>query len=212
MVNILLNILINNIFHPYLMGLKTPSQLYMEGNAGNFLTCKVKADSRVNFALESQLSRESHWARKSSTITECQSIIEKVSENMMLPMRENCYNYDASLSHQLPKLKEAVRQEVQFNYLEKWNSRVKDLVVQGDFLNLLVSEKSNVSWRSIIYGVPKGVMQFAMRASTNTLATPDNLKRWKVSRSDTCKMCLSPTSRPQKATLFHILNNCNAFL
>ena len=51
-----------------------------------------------------------------------------------------------------------------------------------------------------------------MRASTNTLATPDNLKRWKVSRSDTCKMCLSPTSRPQKATLFHILNNCSAFL
>jgi hypothetical protein len=89
---ILINIIINNIVHPYLMGRKTPSQLYMEGHAGNFLMCMVKADSRVNFALESQLFRESHWARQSSTITECQSIIEKVSENMMFPMRENCYS------------------------------------------------------------------------------------------------------------------------
>ena len=131
---------------------------------------------------------------------------------MMLPTRENCFNFEASVSHQLPKLKEAVRQEVQMNYLDKWNNKVKDLVVQGDFLNLLISEQSNVSWRSIIYGVPKGVMQFAMRASTNTLATPDNLKRWKVARSDICQMCVKPNSPPQKATLFHILNNCSAFL
>ena len=55
-------------------------------------------------------------------------------------------------------------------------------------------------------------MQFAMRSCTNTLATPDNLKRWNIGRSDTCKMCLSSNSRPQKATLFHILNNCSAFL
>ena len=115
-----------SLFHPYLLGLKTPSQLYMEGHAGNFLICKAKADSRVNFALESQLSRESQWVRKSSTVTECQDIIQKVSENMMLPSRENCYNFEASLSHQLPKLKEAVRQEVQYNYLDKWNSKVKD--------------------------------------------------------------------------------------
>ena len=75
---------------------------------------------------------------------------------MMLPTPENCYNFESSLSHQLPKLKEAVRLEVQFIYLEKWNEKVKDLVIQGDFLNLLISEQSNVSWRSIIYGVQQG--------------------------------------------------------
>ena len=201
-----------SLFHPHLMGLKTPSQLYLEGHAGNFLNCKVKADKRVNFALESQLSRESQWVRKSSTISQCQDIVEKVSEDIMIPTPENCYNFEASLRHQMPKLKEAVRQEVQLNYLEKWNSKVKDLVVQGDFLNLLISEQSNVSWKSLIYGVPKGVMEFAMRSSTNTLATPDNLKRWKIARSDVCKMCQKPNSPPHKATLFHILNHCNSYL
>jgi hypothetical protein len=64
-----------SLFHPYLMGLKTPSQLYMEGHAGNFLNCKAKADTRVNFALESQLSRETQWTRKFSTISKCQEIV-----------------------------------------------------------------------------------------------------------------------------------------
>ena len=122
----------------------------------------------------------------------------------MVQTVENCHNFEG--------LKEAVRQEVQFNYLEKWNDKVKDFVLQGDFPNLLISEQSNVTWKSIIYGVPKGVMQFSMRSSTNTLATPDNLKRWKIVGNDTCKMCVKPNCRPHKATLFHILNNCDSFL
>ena len=79
-------------------------------------------------------------------------------------------------------------------------------------LNLLLSEQSNVTWKSYLYGVPKGVMEFAMRSSTNILATPDNLKRWNKTRSDYCKMCTKPNSPPHKATLFHILNMCETFL
>ena len=51
-----------------------------------------------------------------------------------------------------------------------------------------------------------------MRSSTNILATPDNLKRWGKTRNENCQMCLRLTSFPHKATLFHILNNCEAFL
>ena len=74
-----------------------------------------------------------------------------------------------------------------FVFYENPISRVKDLIVQGDFLNLLISEKTNVAWKSIIYGVPNGVMELALRSSTNTLATVVNLKRWKKIRSDTSK-------------------------
>ena len=55
-------------------------------------------------------------------------------------------------------------------------------------------------------------MQFAIRSSTNTLATADNLKRLKKTTNDNCKMCLKPNTRPKKATLFHILNHFDAFL
>ena len=76
----------------------------------------------------------------------------------------------------------------------------------------MVSEKSNVSWQSLIFGVPKGVMSFAMRSATNILATPDNLRRWKKVRSDSCKMCANLSGTPNKGTLCHILNSCPAFL
>ena len=60
--------------------------------------------------------------------------------------------------------------------------------------------------------IPKGVMEFALRSSTNILATQDNLKRWKRTKNDNCQMCIGISSFPHKATLLHVLNNCQAFL
>ena len=98
----------------------------------------------------------------------------------------------------MPKPKDAMKAQVQLEYLDRWNDRVQKLVIQGDFLNLLISEQSNVDWKSFIYGVPKGVMEFAMRSATNILATPDNLKRWGKVKSDNCQRCLRMNHFPRK--------------
>ena len=108
-----------SLFHPFLMGLKTPSQLYLEGHAGNYMSCKVKADSNVNLALQSQLSRESQWVGKSSTLVQCQNIFDRVEENIMIPTVNNCANLQSTLRKQLPILREATRKEVQQEYLRK---------------------------------------------------------------------------------------------
>ena len=50
--------------------------------------------------------------------------------------------------------------------------------MQGDFTNLLIQEKENVTWQAVIKNVPKGIMSFALNSVTNTLQSPDNLKRW----------------------------------
>ena len=178
------------------MNIKTTSQLYLEGHAANYLSCKLKSDSNVQLAIESQLSRESQWT---STIVQCENIFQQVSEDNLIPTPENCHNFESSLASQTPILKKAVRQEVQSIYFDIWKEKVEHLVIQGEFVKLLESEQSNVTWKSIIYGVPKGVMAFAMRSSTNTLATPDNLKRWKMVVSDSCKSADSqadPQPRP----------------
>ena len=83
----------------------------------------------------------------------------------MIPTAENCANLEVTISKQMPRLKEAVNIEVKQHYLEKWNEKTKELIMQGDFLNLLINEQSNVTWQSTIYGVPRGVMGFAMRES-----------------------------------------------
>ena len=43
------------------------------------------------------------------------------------------------MREQIPKLKDAAKREVQLE-LEIWNGKVKNLLVQGDFLNLLIHE------------------------------------------------------------------------
>ena len=37
-----------------------------------------------------------------------------------------------------------------------------------------------ISWQALIHQVPRGVLAWAVRAGTNSLATPDNLARWGV--------------------------------
>ena len=63
-------------FHPYLLNVKTPSQLYMEGHAGNYTLMRIKGDQNVNHTLDSRLERESFWTNKSSTIVQCHQLLE----------------------------------------------------------------------------------------------------------------------------------------
>ena len=49
---------------PYLLSIKAPSQLCMEGHLGNYALMRIKADSTVNLALNSRLERENLWTNK----------------------------------------------------------------------------------------------------------------------------------------------------
>ena len=50
-------------------------------------------------------------------------------------------------------------------------------------------------------------MSFAARLSTNSLASPDNLRRWGKQKMGICPLCASPN-----ATLAHITNMCTVAL
>ena len=45
---------------------------------------------------------------------------------------------EIALREQMPKLKEATKKQVELEFMTKWNDKVKSLVYQGDFINLLV--------------------------------------------------------------------------
>ena len=78
--------------------------------------------------------------------------------------------------------------------------------MQGDFANLLIEEKQNITWKSIINNIPRGVLSFALNSTTNTLPTPDNLRRWGKRMVSVCPLCSN------HGTLEHILNFCSVSL
>ena len=133
--------------------------------------------------------------------------MEKLSETEHIPTVDNCPNVACSVVAEVPKLKKAANAAIAENYLDYWNEVAKDLIVQGDFLRLLAEEEANMTWQSFKYSLPKGVVGWAARAATNSLATPDNLFRWGKRVDSSCKLCQSP-----KCTLFHILNHCKVGL
>ena len=72
--------------------------------------------------------------------------------------------------------------------------------MQGQFAELLIEEKENVTWQSLIRNVPRGILSFALPSVTNTLPSPDNLRRWGKRNVSRCSLCQN------NVTLQHIIN------
>ena len=131
----------------------------------------------------------------------------------MIPSPTNTYNFDAASRLALPNLKKQTSQLVSKLFRDRYNRQAEETNFQGEFINLLNEEKQDISWKSYIYAVPRGVMSFTMRASTNSLATPDNLARLGKVVDSSCKLCSSAdTNTRTTATLGHFLNNCHRML
>ena len=140
---------------------------------------RLKGDQTVNLTLDSRLERESTWISKSSTISFSDQMLNQnvANDAIFIPTPENTFDVAASVRNEIPKAKSAIKFSIQQFTLEQWNEKVHKLVMQGDFAKLLMEEKENVTWKSIIHNVPRGVLSFALNSTTNTLPTPDNLRR-----------------------------------
>ena len=73
-----------SIFHPYLLGVKPVSQVYIEGHMASYINSTILADSTVVEALKCSVEREEVCVKKSSTIVKCKEIFAKVGENNVL--------------------------------------------------------------------------------------------------------------------------------
>ena len=83
---------------------------------------------------------------------------------------------------------------------------MKSLTLQGRFLELANAECQDAIWKSFIFDLKVGTMKFLLNSAVDTLPTAANLRRWKKSTSDLCKLCRG------RQTTSHILNSCRASL
>ena len=194
-----------SIFHPNMLGAKTPSKVYKEATLNNYTLMRLKGDTMVNHALDSRLERESNWKKKKSTTVEANAIYTKNLESNKFLVPENEASTQEKVAN-INKAKKAVKDTLKEESLKLWNEKVGKLVMQGDFINLLLEEKENVTWQSMVYNLPKGILPFALKSATNCLNTPDNLRRWGKKKLANCSLC------GNHCTLLHILNYCSISL
>ena len=73
-------------------------------------------------------------------------------------------------------------------------------------LKLIHLENMDLTWKSIIFDLPRGVLSFAVRSSIDYLPTFSNLRTWGKRSQTKCKLC------GNYETLLHVLNNCTVSL
>ena len=78
-----------SIFHPLMLGIHMPSQIYKEAHASTYAMIKLKGDAVVNHAIESRLERESKWSKKYSTITSMDKMWKENVDNNKIKVTQD---------------------------------------------------------------------------------------------------------------------------
>ena len=194
-----------SIFHPYMLGMKSPSQVYKEADTGTYTMMRRKGDSVVNHVLDSRLERESGWKRKSSTVVEANTILKENVANHKITAPTNKSSTDKEVL--INEAKREANKSIKEETLALWNKKVEKLTLQGDFANLLIEKKHPVMLDGEVFATTsQKECSHALKASINGLNTPDNLKRWGIRKLDKCNLC------GYFANLEHVLNWCKTSL
>ena len=86
---------------------------------------------------------------------------------------------------------------------DKWDLSLDKLSVQRKFRDACSLENENGVWNRIMGSLPPGQLSFLLRAVSDTLPTPLNLRRWRFRTDFKCHLCGSV-----HPTVLHILNAC----
>ena len=178
-------------------GLDIPrlSDIYWKAHCLSYTRSRLLADEVVSVALDSRLQRESKWSNKQSTVTVCQSVHEAVVD-------QGSAN-DASWN----TIKRKINSYLEDDIVSYWEDKIKPLLIQGNFPKLLLLQEENLTWKSIMFNLPRKVLSFAVNACIDSLPSYSNLCRWGKRLTDKCPFCPNTTG-----TLHHILAHCPTFL
>ena len=157
------------------------------------------ADTRCSRLYDHLLLRQGEWSRRYAPAVEhaCAATVVESNPEVTSGSRSN---------NPLPRRKRILTLLADVD-TEEQLSKLRLLTVQGRWLEWTDVMNSDLSWRRLSHGIDDGELSFTLRAITNTLPTPDNLRCWGQQTTDpACPLC------GRHATLRHILNGCSIAL
>ena len=67
--------------------------------------------------------------------------------------------------------------QVTTSHREMWTGRIRKLLVQSKFLDVIDLQEADLTWKSIRFQLPRGQLKFMMQSSIDCAPTQANLKR-----------------------------------
>ena len=194
------------------MNVQSISSLYIESHSVSHSRTRLQGDAQINHVLDTTLQREQNLSKiqnklRTTTVTEntFREVLDKNLVDGEIPIYtgDKAKHLTAVFNHSVQK---SVKNVVTFKTQEQLVNHVKNLTLQGNILTLAAFEKEDIIWKSYMYSLKAGTLKFLLNASIDTLPTAVNLKRWKKSPSDVCKLCRG------RQTTNHVLNACKIAL
>ena len=183
--------------------------MFTEDHNVSHARTRLQGDIVINHVLDHTLQHESAYTNTYCTTIAAEKVFREVIqlntvENQVpsytgVQAKQLTFQFTSSIRN---KVRNTTRQDTQ----EHLKTHVGGLQVQGPLLTLAAQEKEDLLWKSSMFQLNAGTLKFMMNACIDKLATPANLKRWKYSTSDKCKLC------GNRATTNHILNCCKNML
>ena len=191
------------------LDIKSISEFYTEAHTVSHTRTRLKGDSNVNSVMDATIERESEYTRKKSTILEAEARYTTAVESCTVAGEMPTFTGEnaTSLTNNFNKgVSKAVKTVLRVEQREHWGNHVKSLVVQGQYLALAAAQKEDVVWKSFMFNMKQGTLKFLLNTAIDTLPTAANLKCWKKSSCDLCKLC------KRRQTTDHVLNACKVSL
>ena len=184
------------------LDIPTITAVYTEAHNVSHARTRLQGDMNINHVPDHAVERESTYTCNKGTNMQAeevyQAIIQKNTVGGELPTLSR-HQFNTNIRKQ-------VRNTTRERFQLELSNHAEGLQLQGHLLTLATKEKQDLLWKSSMFQLKAGTLKFMINASIDTLPTPANLRRWKYSSSDRCKLC------GNKGTTNHILNCCKIML
>ena len=137
---------------------------------------KLSRDDRCKLLYEAILERQTQWTRKYPPA------VEHASASTVVDYRQPALDVQPALHETSSRSRSPPRRKQVTNIIQQIDTEAtlqpqRQLSVQCRWLEWPEVMNLDLSWRRLIHGIDDGELHFTLRAITNTVPTPDNLRR-----------------------------------
>ena len=100
--------------------------------------------------------------------------------------------FEFPISQILTTPKKNLTNKIDKRLKERCDEHLSDLKVQSKFKEITILESECHSWKKMVQsGLPHGQLSFLLRAGSDSLPHPANLRRWNIQCASKCPLCSS---------------------
>ena len=136
------------------LAIKSISQLYTEAHTVSHVRTRLQGDSVVNNAIECTLEREGSWTNKKSTVVQCEAVYMNAKHVNTVQGVTTAFTGEsaANLQRQFNNtVKNTATKHMETAHDNTCVEKVKSLAVQGKTLALAAAEKTDFTWKRILF-------------------------------------------------------------